>query len=179
MCCLLLSKLVFLFYLNQFNSLGRPTLTQQRSSEEKLYTHHWQVGTMANFIVATIGARPCRWIKPQYTFKGGVYFTPRNNPMKQVLSVGTIYKWGNHCWENEVIPKVTQLAGCSHIWIQIFLSPKPCSEILFPCVSTHKNHPEVLLKLQTYPHRDPILTQKVWNRAQHSAYPKCPLPRWC
>ena len=79
-------------------------------------------------------------------------------PKKQCNEAGTItgynYRWANPCWENEVIPKVTQLVGGHQVWIQVFLSPELCSEILFTSFSAHKNRQEVLLKLQSSAHRD-------------------------
>lgn len=74
--------------------------------------------------------------------------------MKQLLSLGTIYRWRNHCWENEVTPKATQLVVGSGKWSLVFLCPEACSEVLFTSFSAHNNHVEVLLKLLSPIYRD-------------------------
>ena len=42
--------------MNQFNSkqTGKSILIHLLASSEKVYTHHWQMGTLVNLIVATI-----------------------------------------------------------------------------------------------------------------------------
>lgn len=73
--------------------------------------------------------------------------------MKQALSLGTNLQVRQPWWQNEVTPE-WQLVDGSRVWIQVFLSPVLCSEIHFTSFSAHKNHQEVLLKLQNSAHRD-------------------------